>query len=84
MSGANDPEPISFPVRGEYVELAKLLKATGLVATGGEAKIAVGEGQVRVDGEVETRRRRKVRPGQVVEFDGETIRVTGPADDEPA
>ena len=66
---------MEFAVEGEYIELIKLLKATGLVLSGGEAKVAVAAGQVLVDGEVETRKRRKIRPGQRVEFAGELIHV---------
>ena len=65
-----------FAIRGEYIELASLLKATGLVSSGGEGKAAVADGRVRVDGEIEARKRRKVRPGMIVEFGGETIEVT--------
>ena len=64
-----------FSIRGEYIELVKLLKAAGLVPTGGEGKNVVAEGRVTVDGEVETAKRKKIRPGQVVGFQGESIRV---------
>ncbi len=66
---------MNFAIRGDYIELIKLLKAANLVTSGGEAKEAVGQGLVTVDGEPETRKRRKVRPGQVVMFNGETIEV---------
>jgi ribosome-associated protein len=69
---------MNFELRGEYIELIKLLKATGLVMSGGEAKRVVEEGLVTVDGEVETRKRNKIRPGQVVGFDGESVEVDGP------
>ena len=64
-----------FQIRGEYIELCSLLKAANLVTSGGEGKMAVAEGLVTVDGETETRKRKKVRPGQVVVFRGETIEV---------
>lgn len=67
----------AFAIRGEYIELIKLLKAAGLCGTGGEAKIAVEQGRVTVDGAVESRKRRKIRNGQVVVLDGERIRVQG-------
>ena len=52
-------------------DLLQLLKATGLCATGGEAKWAVEEERVQVNGEVEFRKRRKLRAGDVVELDGQ-------------
>ena len=54
----------------EFIELNKLLKLTGMCASGGTAKVAIAEGEVTVDGEVELRKRCKVRPGQVVGFEG--------------
>lgn len=65
----------SFELDGEYIELIKLLKATGLCSTGGMAKAVVEEGLVKVDGQVELRKRCKIRRGQQVEFDGETLNV---------
>ena len=62
-------------IDGEYIELIKLLKATGLCDTGGAAKSAVDEGCVKVDGSVESRKRCKIRKGQVVEIDGNIIEV---------
>jgi ribosome-associated protein len=59
----------------EFIELNDLLKVTGLCDSGGAAKTAIAEGRVTVDGQVELRRRCKVRTGQVVEFDGRTIVV---------
>jgi len=64
-----------FRITGEYIELDKLLKAAHLCDTGGEARIVISEGLVAVDGETETRLRRKVRPGMTVDFDGQTIMV---------
>jgi ribosome-associated protein len=64
-----------FEITGEYIELDKLLKATQLCGTGGEARIMISEGLVTVDGEVELRLRRKVRPGMTVQYDGQAIAV---------
>lgn len=64
-----------FRIDGEYIELIKLLKAVGLCDSGGMAKAVVGEGIVTVDGEVELRKRRKIRSGQRVELDGTVILV---------
>ncbi|WP_303785624.1 RNA-binding S4 domain-containing protein [Azovibrio restrictus] len=62
-----------FAVRGEYIQLDQLLKAAALVGSGGEAHAAVQAGRVTVDGQVESRKRAKLRPGQRVEFHGETL-----------
>jgi ribosome-associated protein len=66
---------ISFAVRGEYIQLDQLLKATGLCESGGAAHTAIAEGLVRVDGAVDTRKRAKLRPGQRVDFAGETVEL---------
>lgn len=64
-----------FQLRGDFIELFKLLKITGLCESGGAAKAAVSEGLVQVNGVVETRKACKIRTGQKVEFDGKTIEV---------
>jgi ribosome-associated protein len=69
--------PVAFALRGEPVELGGLLKAVGICATGGEAKHLVQGGFVRVDGQVETRRGRKLYGGETVEAKGRTVRVSG-------
>ncbi len=68
-------EEISFTLTGEFIELFKLLKATGLCESGGMAKAAVSQSEVKVDGKLETRKACKIRRGQRVEFCGETIVV---------
>jgi len=59
----------------EPVELYKILKFEGLVTTGGEAKLLIGDGQVTVNGEVETRKRRKMLAGDIIEFRGDRLEV---------
>ena len=66
---------LEFDLDGDYVELKQLLKLADLVTSGGEAKMVISEGQVRVDGEVELRKACKIRAGQVVEFADSQIRV---------
>ncbi len=66
---------MQFAVRGEFIQLDQLLKATGLADSGGAAHAAVEAGQVKVDGKVETRKRAKLRPGQRVEFGGERVEL---------
>jgi len=62
-------------INKEPVELYKILKFEGLVTTGGEAKLLIGDGQVTVNGEIETRRRKKIVSGDVIEFRGEGLKV---------
>lgn len=64
-----------FPIRGDYVQLDQLLKATGLCESGGAAHAAIAGGFARVDGQIETRKRAKLHPGQRVEFAGEKINL---------
>ena len=66
-------ERIEFTLRTPYIDLLQVLKATGLCATGGEAKWAVDEGRVVVNGELEARRRRKLRIGDEVVVDGQYL-----------
>lgn len=67
---------MEFQIRDEYIELCSLLKAANLVMSGGEGKEVVAQGLVTVDGQLETRKRCKIRPGQQVEFEGNVIVVT--------
>lgn len=62
-------------IKDEFIKLGQLLKLAGLVSSGIEAKIVITEGEVLYNGEVETRRGKKVYPGDTVEFDGETVKV---------
>jgi ribosome-associated protein len=64
-----------FQLRGEFIPLNVLLKLLGLAPSGGAAKALIVEGAVAVDGETETRIRRKLRAGQVVRFADEEIRI---------
>ncbi len=66
---------MQLPISGEFIELCSLLKVANLVVSGGEGKAVVAEGLVRVDGQIELRKRCKIRPGQVVEFGGHRIDV---------
>jgi ribosome-associated protein len=64
-----------FQLQGEFIELNVLLKLLGLAPSGGAAKALIAEGAVAVDGETETRIRRKLRPGQVVRLADDEIRI---------
>lgn len=57
------------------ITLQNLLKITGLVSTGGEAKNVIFSGLVKVNNEIELARSKKIYPGDIVEFDGEIIEV---------
>ena len=64
----------TFDLQGhEYIELNKLLKRLNWVETGGEANICIEEGEVKVNAEIEHRKRHKLRDGFVVEFREKTV-----------
>jgi len=73
----------TFAVRGEYIQLDQLLKATGLCESGGAAHAAIAEGRVRVDAAVDTRKRAKLRPGQRVTIGGESVELVAESATEP-
>jgi ribosome-associated protein len=62
-------------ITSEPVELYKILKFEGMVASGGEAKLVISEGLVLVNGKVETRKRKKIVAGDTIEFNQEKIRI---------
>jgi len=66
---------INFKLTGNHIELVRLLKAAKLVGSGGEAKMAVVDGLVKLNGRNEKRKRVKIRKGDVVLFKEEEIRV---------
>lgn len=68
-------EAIDFALRGEHITLDALLKASGIVSSGGAAKLLIAEGGVRVNGEAETRRGRKLRAGDEVRVGESRVRV---------
>ena len=64
-----DPDPASAAVpEGPPLTLDQFLKREGAVSTGGQAKFVIQEGEVTVNGEVDTRRGRKLKPGDVITF----------------
>jgi ribosome-associated protein len=75
MNPKNDPTIQTAQIDREPIELHKLLKFENLVQSGGEAKFVISEGLVRLNGDIETRKRKKVFDGDVVEFNGEKFRV---------
>ena len=62
-------------INTEFIKLDSLLKFAALVGTGGEAKYVIGEGMIKVNGEVCTMRGKKVRPGDTVEFEGNVLQI---------
>ena len=65
-----------IPIHTDIIRLGQLLKIAQVVATGGEAKMRIQAGEVRVNGEVETRRGRQLHPGDLVEVDNLQFQVT--------
>jgi ribosome-associated protein len=65
-----------LPIRGESIRLGQALKLSGLADTGGEARALVEEGAVSVNGEVETRRGRQLRHGDVVALGDDQLRIS--------
>lgn len=76
----NDEIPTTT-IRDSYIELYKILKRENMAASGGEAKYLISEGMVQVNGEVETRKRRKTVAGDVVECNGEKVMVVSKESD---
>ena len=62
-------------LRDEFIKLGQAIKAVGFVESGVEAKEVIQDGLVFVNGEMETRRGRKLYDGDIVEFDGEKIEI---------
>lgn len=67
----------NITIRDEYIKLGQALKAAGMVDSGVEAKIVIEEGLVKVDGKVEYQRGKKLRGGEEISFNGETIKING-------
>lgn len=71
------PQPVlDVPIRDASIRLGQFLQLANLVDTGSDAKAAIADGQVTVNGEVEIRRGRQLYHGDTVEFSGQTARVT--------
>ncbi len=79
----SDPDKIIAALESEFVELYKILKFEGLSDSGGNAKQAIADGLVSVNGEIETRKRKKIRAGDQIDFIDHHIDVVG-KDDPPA
>lgn len=66
---------MDIQIHDEYIRLGQAMKLAGLVQSGVEAKIVIQNGEVKVNGEVETRRGRKLRPGDTASFEGKEFTV---------
>lgn len=62
-------------LREDYIKLGQALKAAGLVESGVDAKFVVQDGLVKVNGQIETQRGKKLVDGDMIEFDGETVKI---------
>lgn len=65
----------TIKIKDEHIKLGQALKLAGLVDSGVEAKLEIQEGFVKVNGEVEVQRGKKIYPGDVIEFDGKQVKV---------
>lgn len=65
----------TIKLRDDYIKLGQALKAAGLVDSGVVAKVVIQDGLVKVNGEVEYQRGKKLHENDVVDFDGETIKI---------
>lgn len=67
----------NIKLNDEFIKLGQALKAAGLVSSGVEAKIVIVNGEVKVNGETEYQRGKKLRDGDIVELNGEKVVITG-------
>lgn len=73
----SDIQQIELREGDEFIELYKVLKIQGMISAGAEAKQVIAQGLVSVNGEVETRKRKKLVPGDLVSFNGESVIIAG-------
>lgn len=64
-------------ISDDFIKLGQLLKLAGLVSSGVEAKVVIQNGEVTVNGEIDTRRGKKIYPQDVVEYKGQQVTVIG-------
>ena len=66
----------TIQLREEFIKLGQALKAAGFVESGVDAKFVIQDGLVKVNGEIETRRGKKLVDGDIVEYNGDSIKIT--------
>ena len=71
----------SLQLKDEFIKLGQALKAAGLVASGVDAKFAIQDGLVKVNGAVEYQRGKKLHDGDIVEFQGKKLQIRGVEND---
>ena len=64
---------MNVKIKDEFIKLCQAMKLAGMVDTGADAKTVIQDGMVKVNGEVETQRGKKLRPGDKIEFEGKTV-----------
>lgn len=62
-------------IRDDFIKLGQVMKLAGLAESGVDAKIKIQEGFVKVNGEVEVQRGKKIHPGDIITFDGQQVKV---------
>ena len=72
-----EKKKLEIRIKDEFIKLGQALKLAGVVEDGVEAKYAINDGLVLVNGEVENRRGRKIHPGDTISYDGKDIYVIG-------
>jgi ribosome-associated protein len=70
-----NPQMRVVEISKEPVELYKILKFEGMVSSGGQAKLVIADGHVLVNGEIETRKRKKIVSGDIIEFGQEKVQI---------
>ena len=65
----------TITIRDDFIKLGQAMKLAGMVGSGVDAKLVIQDGQVEVNGEVDTRRGRKLVEGDMVTFNGESFRI---------
>lgn len=68
-------------IRDEFIKLGQALKLAGLVYSGTDAKEFINDGLVKVNGEIETRRGKKIVPGDIISFEGNDVKIEGNKND---
>lgn len=66
---------VKIKLREDFIKLGQALKAAGLVESGVDAKFVIQDGLVKVNGAIETQRGKKLVAGDIIEFDGEQVKI---------
>ena len=69
-------KPTEISIYSEYITLGQFLKLANIIQTGGEAKSFLAEHEIKIDGEIDNRRGRKLRGGEIIEVLGQTFEIT--------